>query len=445
MPAPRTPVTRAARGSALLGAAFLVIAIGGLAAALLAEGMAARTNVVRERDSCQALEMAETGAARIEARIVSLQDLTVTQETVDGVSSYVLVGELKGALGNGTYDVTTRSQAFATDPTVDTSWKNTRSEWTVTSTGDYMLGHRRLEMGYHRTPNAAFVEGLFSVRDLTVNGKKITDAYDSRLGTYASQATNYDPVNGVSYAQSGGNIGSNEGFIYLNGSSILVRGDAVPGPDRRVDENGTPVVTGSTDPREFSRVLPPPPLADFQAAYALNNTAWTPAVSKDITWDPVARTLAIKQGDVHFTGGTYFFSSLSVAAGATIYVDGASKFYVTKTFDVGSGSIVNAVPGQVPADVAVFAHPYNIPTGLNPTTTTVTMNGGPSSAWVMYGPQADLTIGGNSDFYGAAVARTITLNGTVRYHYDKALDDQFLIGLPRLDRAYWREVSLPLR
>jgi hypothetical protein len=75
----------------------------------------------------------------------------------------------------------------------------------------------------------------------------------------------------------------------------------------------------------------------------------------------------------------------------------------------------------------------------------VSLNGGPSSAWVMYGPEAYLTLGGNSDFYGAAVAKTITLNGTLQYHYDKALDNMFIIGLPRLERTFWRETTQPLR
>ncbi|HVG94154.1 MAG TPA: hypothetical protein VND21_06895, partial [Planctomycetota bacterium] len=120
-------------------------------------------------------------------------------------------------------------------------------------------------------------------------------------------------------------------------------------------------------------------------------------------------------------------------------------FYVTSEFDVGSGTLLNATVNQAPADLAIFAHPYNLPTGLNPTGTTIDMNGGPASAWVMYGPMADLTIGGNSDYFGGAVARTITLNGTVNYHYDKALDDLFIIGLPRLDRSFWRELSRPNR
>jgi hypothetical protein len=437
----RTDALASSRGAALLGAVFLTITVGGLAFALLQEGMAARAHVVRETDSFQSLEMAETGAAKIESRIVSLQDLTVETEVVDGATAYVMVGAIVGGIGNGTYDVSVRSQAFAADPEVDTAWQSTRTNWTVKTKGDHRLGQRTLEIGYRRTPNAAFAEGLFSIYDMTVNGTKVTDAYDSRLGTYASQATNYDAENAVYYAQSGGNIGSNEGFIYLNGGSVLIRGDAIPGPDRLVDENGSPTVTGSTDPREYSRELPPTPESEFQAAYAANNIGWTAPDPKNVDWDPIARTLKVKKGTFHFTGGTYFFAEFSVGAGATVYVDAPSRFYVTSEFDVGSGTIVNATISQAPADLAIFAHPYSIPAGTTTTTPVVNMNGGPSSAWVMYGPMADLTIGGNSDYYGGAVARTITLNGTVRYHYDKALDNQFLIGLPRLDRSFWRELS----
>ena len=55
-----------------------------------------------------------------------------------------------------------------------------------------------------------FVEALFAVEDLTLSNT-LTDAYDSRLGTYASQVDEADAAG--PYAELGGNVGSIVGGI----------------------------------------------------------------------------------------------------------------------------------------------------------------------------------------------------------------------------------------
>jgi hypothetical protein len=420
--APRS-LRRAARaaesGSMLLASMFLALMLAGLSIGLLGEGLAARAGVVRTDTSMRALEAAEVGLARAELELASRLD-----PGNDGV------GTLSGSWAEGLFSV----QATA-DPVV-------AERFLAVATGTVGNSERRLEVGLRRRSSGAYIEGLFSIDNLTFGGNSVTDAYDSRLGTYASQATHTDGYG--SYALAGGNLGSNTGFITLMGSSVTVRGDAVPGPGRSVYENGNPVVTGDTAPRQSERTVPPPTYAEFAGANTTNqNGSWTVA-GKAPTWNAATKSLRGNAGStITLNAGTYFFSSLSLQGNATLRINGDVKIYVTGSMDLSGGTLVNAT--GAPSAMQVFAHPYALPAGFSPTSTSVKVAGGNESAMVMYGPSAALTLHGGSHFFGAAVARTIDVSGGVDFHYDKALDDLMQQGAARVERLYWRDLNPPRR
>lgn len=407
------------RGAMLLAALMIALMLGGLSIGLLTEGFAARANVERSDTSMRALEIAETGLARAELELASLQD-----PGGDGC------GTVSGTWAGGSYAVTVTA-----DPAL-------AERFTARAVG--VVGHsrRQIEVGLRRRSSGAFIEGLFSMYDLTFGGNSVTDAYDSRVGTYASQATHADSYG--AYAQQGGNLGSNMGFITLMGSSVTVRGDAVPGPGRSVYENGNPVVTGDTAPRENVRDVPPVSLQHFQqAALANDNGSWSVA-GKAPTWNAATMSFRGNAGStVTLNTGTYFFSSLSLQGNATLRIQGDAKIYITGSMDLSGGTLINAT-GK-PEAMMVYAHPYALPAGHNPTSTTVKVAGGAQSALVVYGPQAALTLHGGSHIFGAAVARTIDVSGGVDFHYDKALEDLMPQGAARVERMYWREASPPRR
>ena len=408
------------RGSLLMAALFISLLLAGLSVGLLGEGLAARAGVVRTETSMRALEVAEVGLVRAELELASLLD-----PGADGA------GTLSGAWAEGTFGVVVTANPLVAE------------RFTAVATGTVGLSRRRVEVGLRRRSSGAFVEGLFSVDSLTFGGNSVSDAYDTRLGTtYAAQAVNTDAYG--SYALSGGHLGSNTGFITLMGSSVTVRGDAVPGPGRSVFENGNPVVTGDTTAREVERNIPPTPLATFVAANALNqNGTWTVA-GKAPTWNPVTKSLRGNAGSTLTLGaGTYFFSSLSLQGNATLRLTGDVKIYVTGRMDLSGGTLVNAT-GR-PSAMQVFAHPYALPVGFAPTSTSVKVAGGNASAMAMYGPAAAFSLHGGSQFFGAAVARTIDVTGGVDFHYDKALDDLMLMGASRVERQHWRELDAPRR
>lgn len=409
----------AERGNMLLAALFLSLMLAGLAVGLLGEGMAARAGVVRSETSVRALEVAEVGLARAELELASGLD-----PGNDGL------GSITGTWAGGEYSVTVNADPLLAE------------RFSAVATGSVENSQRRIEVGLRRRSAGAFIEGLFSINDLTFGGNSVSDAYDTRLGSYASQAVNVDAYG--SYAQQGGNLGSNTGFITLMGSSVTVRGDAIPGPGRSVYENGNPVVTGDTAARETERNVPPTSFAEFSGANTTNQNGTWLVAGKAPNWDPVAKSFRGNAGStVTLNAGTYFFSSFSLQGNATLRINGDVKIYVTGSMDLTGGTLVNAT-GR-PAAMQVYAHPYALPPGFTPTSTSVKVAGGNQSALVMYGPAAALTLHGGSHIYGAAVARSIDVSGGVDYHYDKALESLLPIGAARVERLYWRELSPPRR
>ncbi len=417
-PLPARPRHARERGSVSVLAAFVALAIGGLATALLMEGLAAKQSLARTEDSLRALEGAETGLAKAEQEISSGVDAQS-----DGV------GSMTGSVGSVAWSVTaTKNPLLA-------------NRFTLTATGCSRLSTRRVEVGLRRWADGSFTEGLFSHDDLVFDGTNVTDAYDSRLGTYASQAVNSDAAG--TYALTGGNVGSNAGFIELNGSSITVRGDAIPGPGRSVTEHGDPVVTGDTTARKYERDVAPTTYAEFAAALASNQDGTWTQDDGNLSWNSTTYALSMKAGGtLTLPGGTYFFSAFSLSGGSTVKFTGPSKVYVTGSLDLSGGTLLNT---GVPSDLVINAHPYALPSGFAPTTTQVKLNGGSASRFALYGPDALLTIGGGGDIYGAAVVKRITINGNCRYHYDKALADIGITGAARVERLYWREPSPPRR
>ena len=399
-------------------ATFLALVLGGLALGLLLEGRAARTALVRHEDGAQAMELAETAIVRAEMELRALKDLGT-----DGI------GTVSGSLAAGTYSATAVQDAV---------YKN---RWTITAAGRCRTSVRRLGAGVRRMTGGMFAEGLFSKDGLTLDGANRTDSYDSRLGSYDSQAVNND--SGGRYAQSEGHIGSN-GAILLDGSSITVRGNAVPGPGEVVETQGSPTVTADSIPRLEDVVLPATPLAEFEAALAVNdNGNWTKSKG-EVTYDPARYTLRLgSNAHLVLPGGTYFLTSLSIVGSATIEVRGPTRLYTTGTIDLSGGTILNET-GQ-PKDFLIFAHPYALPADNPPTETSVTLSGGSQAAFAVYAPEADVKVSGGSDVFGAIAAKSVTVSGNTYFHYDKGLGDLTSGRTSVFERLYWRDLAPPRR
>ena len=416
----RLPRARNERGATAMVALFLALVLAGLAVGLVFESGAARAAVSRQETSLKALEVAEAGICRAEVEI---------RAELDGGTDGI--GTVSGTYGNGAYEVTTSNDPVSPD------------RYVCTAKGTHGMSARRIEVGLRRRQRSYFVEGLFSKTDLVMNGTVQTDGYDSRLGSYASQATNVDARG--PYALPRGDIGSNGG-IDLNGSSPTIRGDAIPGLGDVVtmDAIPAPTVYGDTIPREIEIPLDDVPLATFQAAATTNNNGSWGVSGGSVLWNASRCSMRVSTGTtLTLTGGTYFFSDFTLRAGAVLNVTGPSKIYVTGDFDCSAGTMAN--PTGVSGNLQIYAHPYPLPTTYDPPRTEVKFAGHPQCAAAIYAPAIEVTISGNSDFFGAIVADRITMQGNPFFHYDLALGQIEIKGGATFERLYWRELSPPPR
>jgi hypothetical protein len=137
------------------------------------------------------------------------------------------------------------------------------------------------------------------------------------------------------------------------------------------------------------------------------------------------------------TGGTndYRLRSISLRNSSKILINGKARIYVEDDTEVSgqaqiviasgaslelyAGGAVNLTGGGVLNNG--FAKDFSL-VGLD-TCTRIKYTGGSAFTGTIYAPNADITMGGNSDAYGAFVGKTFHIMGAVNVHYDEALGD----------------------
>ncbi|HEX6812596.1 MAG TPA: hypothetical protein VF384_13300 [Planctomycetota bacterium] len=406
------------RGSITVIAVFFALVIAGLAVTMIEVGLASRRLQSRGDSNLYALEAAETGTAFAEQEIQSQTD-----PDGDGIGNV-----------SGTY----AGMRFTTTATPDAA---TPGRYTIDAQGWHGQIGRRIETCSRLVPGTAWDYGLFAKDGLVLgsSGTK-TDAYDSRLGPYVTQAVNVDK-NG-SYALMEGSIGSN-GSIDLS-SQVHVYGDATPGPGSTVAMSNGATVTGDTTPAAETVDLPPTPLAEFQAAATTNdNGKWL--TTGKVNYDPVTKDLIVNKGvTITLTGGTYFFHSITLSGNAILkIVDGPVKIYVTDLASLGGGIIANAT--NKPHNLQFYQHPYPLPAGASMGNNKGSFSGGAGASFVYYAPETALTLSGNGAVMGSIIGKTIDLKGGGSVHFDIALREQMMGGRVRLQRLFWRDLRPPQR
>jgi hypothetical protein len=407
---------RTQRGAIAVTATFFALALCGIAVTLFAEVASEKKLFDRGESNLRAFEAAETGLVLAEEEISSRRD-----PGGDGVGSVT-----------GSYDGARFVVTAVNDPLI-------ADQWTLQARGAQGDGSRQIEVRLRRVPSTIWSYGLLSQNSITISGGGTTDSYDSRLGTYASQATKSDSFG--TYASAKGPIGSN-GTILLQ--SAEVRGDSNAGPGYTTTLQGLAKVTGSKASLTTAVAIPDTPLTTFAAAAAVNdNGTWS--TTGGTTYNAVTKTLTVVAGNtLTLTKSTYFFSKIVLAGNAKLKIaSGPVRVFVTDQVDISGGMIVNAT--QSPSNLQIYQQPYALPTGYTPSVKTAALAGGSASAFVYYGPTTPVTIAGNSDFFGAIVGKSITSSGGAKLHYDKALVDQMDNGQAPIRRIYWRDLAPPLR
>ena len=226
---------------------------------------------------------------------------------------------------------------------------------------------------------------VFSNTSIQMSGNVILDSYDSRLGSYESQAP-----------RSNGDLGTNTagaGMVMMSGN-VRVKGDAIVGPggnpSQVITTSGHVVIEGSRTAASALRALDPvqlPSGCTNQGSLSLSgNTTLT------------------------LTGGTYCYSSVNIAGNGRLIFTGPASFYVTGNFTLGGNGFISS--NDLPANLKLFVQG----------TRTVAINGNGNIYGVVYAPQSGVNISGNGWIYGSATGNTLQQSGNGQVHYDEALN-----------------------
>ena len=257
-----------------------------------------------------------------------------------------------------------------------------------------IVGLQTMDLNARATAAATYpLCGIIGVEKLTATGTANVDSYHSGDGPY-SPAT----------ALSNGTLCS-DGTIKLTGD-VEVHGDAIPGKDDEVKLIGGATVSGSTEPRTTKLVIAPIVLGDVATN---NNNAQIPLTSKGK--NPLNNNnefLMTSTETLQLPAGTYFFTNMSLKGQAQITTNDPVVIFVDGNVDIGGGGIVNS--SGIPTNLQIFA-----------TGTSVKYSGNSAFYGLLYAPDADVTVSGVPEFFGALVGATATISGTPFIHYDEDL------------------------
>jgi hypothetical protein len=233
------------------------------------------------------------------------------------------------------------------------------------------------------------------------------DSFDSRVAPY--QSGNAGKV---------GHIHSS-GDVSLDGATTAIGGNVFAG--RRVSiSNGATVDGVVTEGVVFQE---PPPVTPCGSPYHDGS-----GISGGF-YDPLTGQLRGSATDaITLANGTYCFSSVDLAAGATLAVNGPVQIHLTGHSNFTGGGVVNTTGN---------AENLLILSSLSSPDLGMLIASGSAAYMTVYAPRAKITIVGDGDLFGSVVGNAVVNTGAVRLHYDQKLTDN---GDGRVTLVMWKEV-----
>ncbi len=300
-----------------------------------------------------------------------------------------------------------------------------------------------------------FANGLTAKDTLLVTGAAATiDSYDSAAGLPgAGNKGDKGTLGSINFESdvTGVDIGNSDvfGYVSTGGSSIdfgngTVTGEDTPAgvtidPDRvsydfdiDLPDVDTPTAGGSAKTDSDPQIVN---IEQNNKTETLSGgTADSPIEYSLTDLDMGQNSELTINGHIRMiVSGDVDLSNVVINAGSTltIYVGGDLGH------NQGSNTINNANPES--GSFAVYGTQSEADIAGGDARQEISIHGGAGMTAVVYAPNANLTISGNANFNGAAVANQITLNGGVQFHYDEGLAD-FYGSDPTFKIDTWTEI-----
>jgi len=252
-----------------------------------------------------------------------------------------------------------------------------------------------------------FKWAVFGDTAVRTGGGCFVDSYNSDSGTYAAQAINGPDSKGNMYASNYGDVGSNYTIDLANNS--IFHGN-VSTPDTVLYGLQT-VIDGSVSNSAPTTILPPISSTEMNWAMSSSKAPGGLTLTGTATYDAATKQLSIGNsgGNVTFSSGAYYFSSVSLLGGSITIAPGADvTIYTDGTFDASAGTVVNSTLKATNMQI-------------RSTGPSVSLSGGSFTYATIYAPTSAITISGNADAFGSFIGKSVKSTGGGRWHFDRAL------------------------
>jgi hypothetical protein len=284
---------------------------------------------------------------------------------------------------------------------------------------------RMIRVGISNPPTV-FTKAIAASGQISLSGSTFVDSFDSRVGGY-NVATNRNANGGLATTSMAA------GAISIGNSDIY--GKVSTGPGGTISLGGGGSVGDSVWIAGNNGIEPGWSDNTMNVAFPTN----APPSGGPFAAPPVVG------GVITLGNGTNQIASVSGSgSSAAIIVNGNATLYITGNFSLSGSSyvLINAgakltviVGGSVSLSgggvVNTTQSALNFSLVGLPTCTSISYSGSSELIGSVNAPQADLTLSGSSDAYGAAIVKSASMSGSSGFHYDEALAKSSVLLMTR--------------
>ncbi len=210
----------------------------------------------------------------------------------------------------------------------------------------------------------------------------------------------------MSRAGENGDVCSGRGIRVMG--SIEIHGDAMAGLGYAIESSGGPIISGVTTATLDGTGLTPPAV-DFGDVDVNNDNATIGLTDGGISPFTSGLNISIQASDnLTLAPGTYLLDSMTFSSDASLTVTGPTTIYMTGDFDATGDGTINSTNN--PADLTIMS-----------TGSIIKVTGSVAFYGSILAPNADVSIGGTADFYGALIGKTVKMHGDFQFHVDESL------------------------
>jgi Tfp pilus assembly protein PilX len=331
--------------------------------------------------------------------------------------------------------------------------------WHITATGS-LSGARpatvEVASTLERQVASAYSFGVFATKvvcgALDFAGNSVNDSYDSSAISYSGGL----PVT----QQTGARVGTN-GNLNVGGHAQVYGTLSTPRTGVGNCNNGAInalTQTGQADVQDGLVQLPqsltyPTPVMPTPLP-PTTNTNWSGNTCASIGLSAPQCTGTADNLTLDPAGGSLLFGNVQMNAGSTIHLKAGIYNLNSIQLNGNSNLIIDTGPVFMNVAGASVSTPIDLTGGsisnpsFDPTTFhlvyggtgAVKFNGGTSTAMLLYTPNADVTVNGGGNVYGAIVGATVKDTGGALFHYDRrGQNDFFVAGNFMMSSFTWKK------